>query len=145
MLKFKIISTPDQTLSQEHEFFFDQITIGNLRDSCLLNIFDPKWPNGQILYLTPQKDGVLSEFKSARQESYLSNGKKIKGAKLHLTGDQIQIGETTLEIVDWREGEKEISFSERYKQASEDPFRAKSLELLEAEILFLEQQTNAQK
>lgn len=145
MIKFKIISSPDQTLSQEHLFFFDQITVGNLRDRCLLNIFDPQWPNGQILHLTIQADGVLSEFKSTRQESYLSNGKKIKGRKLNKAGDQIQIGESVIEIVEWSISNSEMSFSDKYKAASQTPLKAQTLEKLESEILFLEQKINAQE
>lgn len=144
MIKFKIISSPDQTLSQEHQFFFAQVTIGNLRDSCVLNIFDPKWPNGHILHLIPQKDGVISEFKSTRQESYLSNGKKIKGRKLNQQGHQIQVGDSVIEILDWSAEERK-SFSDKYKYATQDEFKAKNLEKLESEILFLEQQINAPK
>lgn len=144
MIRFKIISSPDQTLSEEHHFFFNQVTIGNLRDSCVLNIFDPKWPNAHILHLIPQQDGVVSEFKSTQQESYLSNGKKIKGRKLNQKGHQIQVGDSVIEIVDW-EADEVLSFSDKYKNASQDEFKAKSLENLESEILFLEQQINAQK
>jgi|GEM_PF-4556829 hypothetical protein len=145
MIKLKILSSPDQTLSKEHQFFFEQITIGNLRDNCILNIFDPKWPNQQILHLIPQDNGVISELKSTRQENYLSNGKKIKGRKLHKQEDQIQVGDSIIEIIHWELQPKEMSFSDRYKEASQDPVKAKSLEKLESEILFLEQKINAQK
>lgn len=144
MIKFKIISSPDQTLSEEHQFYFNQVTIGNLRDSCVLNIFDPKWPNAHILHLTPQKDGVISEFKSNRQESYLSNGKKIKGRKLNQQGHQIQVGDTVIEVIEWDVHEEE-TFSDKYKLASQDEYKARNLEKLESEILFLEQQVNASK
>ncbi|MFT6068870.1 MAG: hypothetical protein ACJAT2_003249 [Bacteriovoracaceae bacterium] len=115
MIIFEIKSSPDKEKIGEIKVFYENFTLGSHRKNDLL-IEDDSIDELHLVFVH-NKDGLLS--KSTDSNFYFTNGKKIKGAKLHKIGDQLKVGETTIEIRDLVFENLSRSFSELYKETIE--------------------------
>lgn len=144
MIEFQIIESSDKDISEIHTYSFNKVAISNTHNDAFLQIDDPEM-NG-VLFLIEVNNVGLDVRTHPAKKSYLSNGKKTTGAKTHKISDELTFGKTKLKILNFQQTDfpHQVSLPERYKNASQDPQAAKTLETLEAELLHLEYILNAQ-
>lgn len=137
MITFEIKSSPDQERIGEIKVFYENFTLGRNRKTDIL-IEDLGIDDVHLVFVH-SKDGLLS--KSTESNFYFTNGKKIKGAKLHQVGDEIKVGETILQIKELLFENLSRSFSELYLEAIKDKPESESLIIqLQKELIHLESQ-----
>lgn len=137
MVTFEIKASPDSERIGEVKTFYENFTLGGNRKTDIL-IEDPSIADVHLVFIH-NKDGLLS--KSTDSNHYFTNGKKIKGAKLHKIGDELKIGETTLVIKELIFENLSRPFSELYSEAIKtDPESESIIIQLQKELIHLESQ-----
>lgn len=97
MLKIDITACPDTDLIGEHISFFEKTSFGkHTRNDFIIK--SDNYPD-QALSIICHPQGVI--IKSQGLESFQSNGKKVKGEKIHRVGDQISFLDTTFSIASY--------------------------------------------
>ena len=137
MITFEIKSSPDEERIGEIKVFYENFTLGSSRKTDIL-IEDTGIDDVHLVFIH-NNDGLLS--KSTESNFYYTNGKKIKGAKLHKAGDEIKIGETILIIKELVFDNLSRGFSELYQEIIKTKPEFETLIVqLQKELIFLESQ-----
>jgi hypothetical protein len=137
MITFEIKSSPDVERIGEIKVFYENFTLGTSRKSDIL--IEDSGIDDLHLVFVHIKDGLLS--KSTGSNFYFSNGKKIKGAKLHKVGDQFKVGDTTVFIKELAFNNLSRSFSELYTEViNSKPEYETLIVQLQKELIHLESQ-----
>ena len=137
MIIFEIKSSPDVERIGEIKVFYENFTLGSNRKTDIL-IEDNAIDDLHLVFVH-NKDGLLS--KSTNSNFYFTNGKKIKGAKLHKIGDELKVGETTIEIKNLEFKNLSRSFGELYQETTKARPDVESLIVqLQKELIHLESQ-----
>ena len=135
MVTFEISSSPDVERVGETSIFYEHFTLGSARKADIV-IEDSALDNIHLSFIL-NKDGLL--VNSTNENFYFSNGKKLKGGKLHKTGDFIKIGETTLKIKALDFKNLSEGFGELYeKRLQENPELESIITQLQKELIYLE-------
>lgn len=118
MISIEILTSDDSEAIGKYQFGFDEISIGfALRNDVVIR--SKEWKKKQIdLRVTEvglkvkANDGI---------EYFLSNDKKISGAKVHHKDDTIQIENTQIKVLDFSISLPEApNFVELYKKRAEE-------------------------
>ena len=137
MVIFEIKSSPDTERIGEVKTFYENFTLGGNRKTDIL-IEDSNIADVHLVFVH-NKDGLLS--KSTDSNYYFTNGKKIKGAKLHQVGDELKIGETILVIKELLFENLSRSFGELYQETIKmNPDSESIIIQLQKELIYLESQ-----
>jgi hypothetical protein len=137
MITFEIKSSPDEERIGEVKVFYENFTLGRNGKSDIL-IEDGCIDDVHLVFIH-NKDGLLS--KSTESNFYFTNGKKIKGAKLHKIGDEFKVGETVIQIKELLFENLSRSFSELYQETIKTKPEFESLIIqLQKELIHLESQ-----
>lgn len=135
MVTFEVQSSPDDERLGEITFHFETFTVGGSRKADFF-IEDSEIAPIHIL-LKLNADGLL--VNSSSEHFYFSNGKKIKGAKIHKAGDTIKLGSTSLLIKNLEFKNLSVGFEELYKKRlSENPELESLVTQLQKELIYLE-------
>ncbi len=135
MVIFDVISSPDIERVGEIKIFLENFTMGNSRVADLM-IEDEEVSELHLSFILSQ-DGLL--VNSSDKDFYFSNGKKIKGSKIHKTGDEIRVGSSILKIklLDFKNLSEK--FSDLYKKRiNENPEHEALITQLQKELIHLE-------
>lgn len=137
MVEFEIISSPDIERIGKITHYYENFTLGSAKKADLL-FFDTEI--GPIhLVFSLKKEGLLVE--SMGEFHYFSNGKKMKGAKLHKAGDKIGVGGTLIEVKSLMFKNLSEDFKVLYdRRLKEEPELESLIVQLQKELLHLENQ-----
>lgn len=139
MVTFEIESSQDTERLGKLTIFFEHFTLGSARKADL--VFEDSDVGDIHLIFLHNKDGLL--IKSFSDLSYSSNGKKIKGGKLHRIGDTIKVGNTVLKITHLEFKNLSESFSTIYeRRLKENPELEPLITQLQKELIYLENNNN---
>jgi hypothetical protein len=97
LLKIKIETCPDNDLIGEHTSFFEDINFGSHKKNDFI-IKANGVPDKAISFHCDPK-GVF--VRTEQIDHFLSNGKKVKGEKIHKPGDKVEFMGTIIEIKEY--------------------------------------------
>lgn len=139
MVLFEVQSSSDEERVGEITIYYETFTLG--RSLATELVFDDTSLENIHLVFIHKADGLF--IKSQENSFYHSNGKKVKGAKLHRVGDTIKIGTTVLQIKNLDFKNLSEDFASIYKKRIQlSPEQESLIVQLQKEILFLESQNN---
>ena len=98
MIELEFIDSPDKDVLGKRVIYFNEVSVG--RSQANVIIVDDMGMKEQDIHLIVSESGVFVENREA--EHYFSNDKKISGKKLHVAGDRIRAGGTTLKILSFK-------------------------------------------
>lgn len=135
MVVFEVEASHDKERLGELVIYFENFTLGSARKNDL--VFNDLELQTTHLSFIHNQDGLL--VKSVSNYSYYSNGKKIKGAKLHKVGDIIKVASTTLKIVQLDFKNLSEKFETIYnRRLQENPELEPLITQLQKELIYLE-------
>ena len=135
MILFEVTSSPDDEKIGEFTYFYENFTLGSGKKADLL-FHDSEIAQVHLAFIH-HKDGLL--IKSLDENSFHSNGKKLRGGKLHKPGDEFRIGSTTIKIKSLEHKNLSESFKELYeKRMKENPELEPVITQIQKEIIYLE-------
>lgn len=135
MIIFEVVSSPDIEKVGEFTYFYENFTLGSGRKSDLLFI-DPEIEEVHLSFIH-HKDGLL--IKTVKECSYHSNGKKLRGGKLHKVGDEFKVGSTIIKIKHLEHKNLSESFKDLYEnRLKENPDLEPVITQIQKEIIYLE-------
>ncbi|MBK23691.1 MAG: hypothetical protein CME70_06765 [Halobacteriovorax sp.] len=135
MVIFDVISSPDKERIGELSIFLENFTLGSSRKADLL--FEDEDISKLHLNFILSESGLL--IKSSENDYYFSNGKKLKGGKIHKIGDEVRVGSSILKIklLDFKHLSEK--FSDLYKKRlEENPEQEALITQLQKELIHLE-------
>jgi hypothetical protein len=143
MIALEFLDSPDRQVLGPYVNYHNRLVLGaSLRDDIIIRD-QQLGPQTFIIQLT--KEGLLCGNYN-EGEFYLSNGKKISGLKTHYPGDQITIGATTFQVVQfaWEEEPESLeALRQQYQKTVEKhPEMKEIFNALEKELLYLQELEN---
>lgn len=109
MLKIKIERCPDEDLIGEHITYFQKILFGRNKTNDFI-IKSNETPEKAISLHCNEK-GIF--VKTRELDHFLSNGKKVKGEKVHKLGDKIEFAGTVIEFLEYDNSSTQKPISEK--------------------------------
>ena len=114
MLKLNVIQSPDPLMTGEIVFYFSKINIGRSKNNHIS--INDREIKSQDITLECHREGIL--IQSIRSESFLCNGKKIKGKKFLKINDVFQCGQTSFKVIEYNFEtiNQPIQFKDQYQK-----------------------------